>query len=445
MSRKILEFGLVAAILIAVGGFGGTEPVSWGFAEMIVMLLGILLLALTPRISAIASARLLALSVALLAWVGVQWFASRYGRIGFDRHAIETSGLALATSIVAFFVVCEVARERESRIRLALCLIGLGLFEAFYGLAEYLAGWQYIWNVPRRFYLGSATGTYVNHNHFAGLLEMILPLALGLAFYFWQGARHRSRRPTWRSFLEFSGRPEIVKCFLLLLVAAVLLVSIVFSFSRMGVISVLASLGTMAAIVWIGRRRSRLPVALILLLLTGGIATAVWVGVGPVVDHFEQLPQNEPLVSTTRGRVAVWNDSLKLVRAHPWTGIGLGCFEYAFTAVQSTQLTYVVDHAHNDYLEFAAELGLPFASILLIGILWLAAVPLRASLRARSTLTRALALGSFGAVLALLVHGIADFNFYIPANALVFAVILGIGYADSQDQGAAEFREPRSG
>ena len=276
--------------------------------------------------------------------------------------------------------LCEVARERKSRIRLALCLIGLGLFEAIYGLAEYLAGWQYIWNVPRRFYLGSATGTYINHNHFAGLLEMILPLALGLAFYFWQCARHRSRRRTWRSFLEFIGQPEIVKCFLLLLVAAVLLVAIVFSFSRMGMISGLVSLGAMAAIVWIGRRRSQLPVTLIVLLLAGGIAIAVWVGVGPVVEHFEQLPQNEPLVSTTRGRVAVWNDSLKLVRAHPWTGIGLGCFEYAFTAAQSTQLAYIVDHAHNDYLELVVELGLPFASILLAGILWLAAAPLRASL-----------------------------------------------------------------
>jgi len=280
------------------------------------------------------------------------------------------------------------------------------------------------------------------HNHFAGLLEMILPLALGLAFFFWQSARHRSRRKTWRSFVEFMGQPEIVKCFLLLLVAAVMLLAIVFSFSRMGMISALVSLGAMAAIVWIGRRRNRLPVALILLLLAGGIAAAVWVGVGPVVEHFEQLPQNEPLVSTTQGRVAAWSDTLKLIRAHPWTGVGLGCFQYAFTAVQSAQLTYLIDHAHNDYLELAVELGLPCAAVFIGGIFWLAARPLRASLRARSSLARALALGSFGAVVALLVHSVADFNLYIPANALVFAVILGIGYATSLDQGGPEIREP---
>ncbi len=282
------------------------------------------------------------------------------------------------------------------------------------------------------------------HNHFAGLLEMILPLALGLAFYFWQSARHRSGSQTWRSLVEFVGQPEIVKCFMLLLVAAVMLLAIVFSFSRMGMISVLVSLGAMAAIVWIGRRRSRLPVALILLLLVGGIAAAVWVGVGPVVEHFEQLPQNEPLVSTTRGRVAAWSGALKLIRAHPWTGVGLGCFQYAFTGVQSAQLTYLIDHVHNDYLELAVELGLPCAAVFLGGVFWLAVRPLYASLRARSSLTRALALGSFGAVVALLVHSVADFNLYIPANALVFAVILGIGYAMSLDQSAAETREPRT-
>ncbi len=94
----------------------------------------------------------------------------------------------------------------------------------------------------KRFYLGSASGSFINHNHLPDFLEMILPLALGLAFYFWQSAWHRSRRRNWRSFVEFIGQPGIVKCFLLLLVAAVLLVAIVFSLSRMGMISALISL-----------------------------------------------------------------------------------------------------------------------------------------------------------------------------------------------------------
>src|SRR5271170_3816357 len=96
------------------------------------------------------------------------------------------------------------------------------------------------------------------HNHFAGLLEMILPLSLSLAFYHWQSTRRRHRRRTLRSILENLGEPAILKCVLLLLAATVLLVAIVFSFSRMGMISMLVSLGMMAAVVWTGRRRSPL-------------------------------------------------------------------------------------------------------------------------------------------------------------------------------------------
>jgi O-antigen ligase len=431
VSRKLLEIGLAAAILIAVGGFGGTEPVPWGIVEVLIFLLGLLVVACPTKSPASHYTKLLWFPLMLGAWVAVQSFESRVGRIGLDTHATKTQGLALATSIVAFFVALAVARGRESRKRLALYLMGIGLFEAFYGLAEYLAGWRYIWNVPRRFYLGSATGTYVNHNHFAGLLEMILPLPLGLAFYHWQSSCRRHRRRTFRSLLENLGEPAILKCLVLLLAATVLLVAIVFSLSRMGMISVLVSLGAMAAVVWTGRHRSPLPAALILLLLAGGVITAAWVGVGPVVEHFEQLPQNEPLATGTEGRVALWKDSVKLIRAHPWTGVGLGCFEIAFTNVQSVRLTYVIDHAHNDYLEIAAELGLPCALLFFGGLFWIAVRTLQASLQARSSLTRSLALGSFAGTSALLMHSIADFNLYIPANSLVFAVVLGIGYAAS--------------
>lgn len=431
--RNVLEFGLFAAIALAVGGFGGTEPVSWGISEALIFLLGFLLAARVSRESAREYARLLWLPLVLAAWIAAQWLESRAGRIGLDSHAIEARGLALAAAVTAFFVALELTRRRESRRRLALFLIGLGLFEAFYGLVQYLAGWNYIWTVPRRFYTGSASGTYVNHNHFAGLLEMILPLSLALAFYQWRSARRRSGDRATRAVLDTLNEPAIFQSLLLLFAATILLVAIVFSFSRMGMISALVSLGVMAAVVWTGSRRSLLPSALICLLLAGAVAAAAWVGVAPVVEHFEQLPQNEPLAVAGAGRMAVWRDTLQLVRAHPLAGAGLGCFQYAFTAVQSTRLTYLVDHAHNDYLEFAAELGLPAAALFFAPLFWIPFRALRASLRAPSRLARSLALGSLGASAALLVHSAADFNLYIPANALVFAIILAIGYAASLD------------
>jgi O-antigen ligase len=256
---------------------------------------------------------------------------------------------------------------------------------------------------------------------------MILPLALCLAFYQWQSAGHRSRRTTWRMVLENLARSEPLDCFLLVLIATVLLVSLVFYFSRMGLISMLVSLGVMAGVVWTDRRHSPLPVALILLLLAGGVAAAAWVGVGPVVERFEQLPRNEHLSGGIEGRVALWKDAVKLIQRHPWTGVGLGSFEYAFANVQSIRLTYIADHAHNDYFELTSEMGLPCAELLFSLFFWLAARMLQASL------TRALSIGTLGSTSALLVHSVADFNLYIPANAQMFSVILGLGYALSLD------------
>jgi O-antigen ligase len=436
--RRVLEFGLVTAIVLAVGGFGGTEPITWGIAQALIILLGLFLVISPPENTSRTRRQLLWIPTALVAWVAAQWVGSRYGAIGFDTHAIETRGLALITSIIAFYVALEVARERESGKRLAFCLVAIGLFEAVFGLAQYLTGWQQIWNFRRRFYIGSATGTYVNHNHFAGLLEMIFPLALGLAFYHAQKARHHSRHSSMRGFLDQLGRPEMLKSLLLLLVATTLFLATVFSLSRMGMISMFASIGVMGAVQCSGKSRSLLAAVLTLVLLASGVAASMWVGVAPVVEHFGQLPRNEAPAHSSEGRVALWGDTLKLIGEHPWTGVGLGCFEVAFTAVQSIQLTYVADHAHNDYLELAAELGLPAAVLLFSLLLWLAGRILRASRRAQSSLRRALALGSLGGIGALLVHSVADFNLYIPANALVFAVLLGMGYAMSLEESASD-------
>ena len=54
------------------------------------------------------------------------------------------------------------------------------------------------------------------HNNFAGLLEMILPLSLSLALYYWQSVPRRLRRRTWRQSVAALGQPEILKCLLLI-------------------------------------------------------------------------------------------------------------------------------------------------------------------------------------------------------------------------------------
>jgi len=58
-----------------------------------------------------------------------------------------------------------------------ICILLLGSFEALYGMIQTLSGNEHIWWVKKIYYRGSVSGTYVNRNHFAGLMEIIIMLA----------------------------------------------------------------------------------------------------------------------------------------------------------------------------------------------------------------------------------------------------------------------------
>src|SRR5262245_9004998 len=86
-----------------------------------------------------------------------------------------------STGIVAgIWAWCATARNRQGVVRFLKVLLVIGLFEALLSLAQFLVipGWNfgYINTVSR------SSGTLINRNHFAGLMEMFIPVALGLAY-----------------------------------------------------------------------------------------------------------------------------------------------------------------------------------------------------------------------------------------------------------------------
>jgi O-antigen ligase len=94
--------------------------------------------------------------------------------------------------------------------------------------------------------------------------------------------------------------------------------------------------------------------------------------------------------------------------------------------VQSVFLNLLVDHAHCDYLEAASELGLPGGTLLFGSVFWIVALAIRRYRKIEDSFDAAVCLGCIGSIIAILVHSLADFNLYIPANGLVFAVTLAL-------------------
>jgi O-antigen ligase len=207
--------------------------------------------------------------------------------------------------------------------------------------------------------------------------------------------------------------------------AAVLLVAAFFSRSRMGILSIVFSLIFMGLWGQIKTRgRGARQVTLFILGITA--AYAIWIGAGPVLERYEAFKQADFL--EREGRLLVWKAESEQIRDFPILGTGLGTFGLAYRRYQRAFTDYFVDHAHNDYLEFTSELGLVGALLLFLPIFYLFIKMLYVFVGEPSRYRRSVLLGCAGSIFAMLIHTAADFNLQIPANALVFALILGIGY-----------------
>jgi O-antigen ligase len=85
-------------------------------------------------------------------------------------------------------------------------------------------------------------------------------------------------------------------------------------------------------------------------------------------------------------------------------------------------------HAHNDYLQFACEFGLVFATILGVAVLVSLWTAVRAQLKRRDRLMQGMGFAATMAIVALLIHSVVDFNLQIPANAALFVVMLALAW-----------------
>jgi putative inorganic carbon (hco3(-)) transporter len=423
---RIAEAGLVIAIWIAVLAFGGTSPAFFFPVQIIILGLGVLLLTASLRAPLTTSHFPVLIPFLLVALVLLQIlpFPGRASQtISIAPYQTVSQLLLLATYLTAFYLVLLVFEDRNAKRRLIYALIALGAFEAFYGLVQYLTGWQHIFAYVKKYYLEDATGTYINRNHFAGLLEMVLPFTVALAFDLagkLRGAAQRSEAKARNLLVASEFFPLIFLSFL----ALAIFTALILSRSRMGIISAVASLIAILALAGSTLPSKRVRIAAAALFFVGIVGIVVWVGSDPVVRRFEVLGQEYS--QTGQNRISIWRDTFKLIRRHPWLGTGLGTFSVAYTSVQTVFLNRLVDHAHCDYLEVVTELGWPGGILVFGSFFWILARAVSSYKKAENRFDAAVCLGCIGSVTAILVHSFADFNLYIPANALIFTVTLAL-------------------
>jgi O-antigen ligase len=447
--KKIVEWGLLLIITGSVLAFGGVQSLAYTAMEVSLFLLTLVVLVrqtidgkidlplplwILPFLCLVVF-QTIPLPVRVVSWLspnrlfpGLQAAltlgAAHWATLSLYPHDTLLGFFKLLAYLAAFVLAAYAFEAGEGKNVLTPGLIVLGSLEAAYGMVQYLTGYQKIFGFTKQFYTDDATGTYINHNHFAGFLELVIPFAAMMVFYNLQspsahGVPERRRLRGGRYSLSLHP-PILFYAFLVIL----LLMAVVFSRSRMGIFSVLASLILMAFLGRLGGGR-RAWMVITLLVIACSMTYAVWIGLDPVISRFETLTPSA--LEDPSGRLAMWRQASGIIRDYPTVGTGLGTFVVAFRRYQTTSLDFLLDHAHNDYLEVTTDTGILGAALLFIPIIGLLFKMILAYVEARNPYRRSVLLACIGGSVALLIHSITDFNLQIPANALLFAVILGIG------------------
>jgi O-antigen ligase len=308
----------------------------------------------------------------------------------------------LLTYIVIFYLLIHTIQTRSQLRHLIYLIIGIAVFLSIFGFFK-RAGinpfpwWDYT-DLPQRVRL---TATFGNPDHLAGYMEMAIPLLLGL----------------------FLFRYMTAKRFLLVFMTFLLLTALILTLSRGAWFGMLTGLLFMAICLLFDRYFTHKR--LIIGLMGGTLAVALIVLAStPVVERILTMTE-DGIGPNLQTRMRVWSCTTDVIAEYPLIGTGPGTYALSFIKYQPAGLTTQFTMAHNDYLHFVSEAGLPLIAI----IAWMIIALYRKGfqkLKNPSRLVRGTTLGAMSGITAILVHSFVDFNLHIPSNALLFTVLAAL-------------------
>jgi O-antigen ligase len=323
------------------------------------------------------------------------------------------SALRTGAALAGILLVATSVAARRGTKRLATAMLVSAAFQGLYGLVVLASGTAAIWGVPKVAYLDSATGTFVNRNHYAGFLAATLPAGFGAIV---ASLRRVHEGPAARRRFALLG-DEGARALLLGLSALIGLAGLLLSYSRAGIAVAVAAVATTIAVTSGGRAVRR--AALVLAIVAVAAIPLADVGFERLVGRYADATGDVVLEG---GRLDVWRDTIRLIRNVPVLGCGLGTFTWAFPAVSGPGIRLHYTHAHDDLLQLAGEGGLAAIAVLLA-----IAIPVaRSGMRLVAEARDPVAVGAAAGLVAMGLHALVDFDFHIPADAAIAAILAGI-------------------
>jgi O-antigen ligase len=357
-------------------------------------------------------------------------------------------GLWLLLSLLVLLAGLTAYFSREGITAVTPGLLLLGLVVAVIGIVQKAVLGDHAWAGMRiygfwepQYKLTTPFGPYVNKNHFAGWMLMILPLGLCYALAQLDRALRHTRRGL-RNRLLWLSSPEGGRLQLAAAGVVIMAASLLMTRSRSGIAAFLLAVVVTAAVALrrYQSRPARAMVAAVLLALVA--APLLWADVD-LGSRF--VPARD---ESLRLRREVWSDTLRIVRDFPLAGTGLNTFGAATLGYQTVRTNLHFREAHNEYLQVAAEggmlLGVPAAAalVLLVGTV-------RRRFRERADeRTRWLRLGAATGLLAIGLQSLVEFSLQMPGNAVLVVVLCAAALHRTpigRDDGRSSGRSPARG
>jgi putative inorganic carbon (hco3(-)) transporter len=417
------DIGLILIMFFAALAWGANEPWAMGLVSLSAIGLLFIRLILDAWHGKVQLGRFRSFAPFFLLILYVELQRLVKTRTGSLPHTIYDNSTALymllLSACVCLMLLVATGLRTRTRAKILIgCILALGVFEAIYGLVQYLGGYNFVWDYPVP--AGIAHGTLINRNHYALLLNLTLCLGVGFLFY---RSLHILRGQS-LTFRRVISAPRSAQIAWIMLWLALMGFALVFSMSRMGI---LALVGCLCVMIISGKfseeakRTKILGVALICII----IGLAAYTGLDTVLVRYENITQ---AVNLEKDRIPIWRDAWKMVPERLIFGDGLGTFQWLFPAYERMEPDTPAKYAHNDYLQALLEIGI----VGLILVVWAFAASWRAAVRnlrrSKDSLVRGIGLASLGALTAIALQEITDFSLYIPGVAVLTAILLGLNF-----------------
>ena len=414
----VLLYGVFGLLLFGPLAFGATEPWSIflleaGSAALFLLWIGTQVL--QDKMQVAWNPLFLPMGVFGLLVLSQLIFGSAY------THETESKALLyFAYGLLCFLAGQTLLRGSQAR-RLALIFSVYGAvlagFALIYGVS---ANDKLYWlRLPRNG--GWIYGPYVNHNHYAGLMEMLVPIPLVLALTQMASTKARTAAAA----------------------AAALMVGTIFlSGSRGGMLAIVAELVVLAVLL-VKQKRNLRTAVLVGVFLTIVVGFVLWVGGDAVVKRWASVDSSHSEISSDV-RLNIDRDAFRMFLKKPDLGWGLGTFPVVYPQFRTFYTNSFVNEAHNDYLQLLAEMGLLGFGTMLWFLLTLYTRAIKKIGNWVGDLSSATALACVLGLSGILVHSAFDFNLQIPANAALFYVLCTIAAAEPFAQPARKRRVARS-